>query len=108
MKKVKTEPPVVLTKKVGTTLIVTFNRPEARNAMSARLYSECVHILDKAYLNPDIRCIILTGAALLVSLSIFGIARGFEALIARGSFDLAWWILPNRKCRITFRRCGTG
>ena len=62
MRKTAAEPSVVLTKKVGTTLIVTFNRPEARNAMSAKLYSECVHILDKAYLNPSIRCIILTGA----------------------------------------------
>jgi hypothetical protein len=25
---------------------------------------------------------------------IFGIARGFEYFISRGSFDLVWWIVP--------------
>lgn len=61
MKKSAMEP-IVLTDRVDATLVVTFNRPDARNAMSADLYSTCVRILDAAYRDPQIRCVVLTGA----------------------------------------------
>ena len=52
----------VLTERDGHTLIVTLNRPERQNAingeMLVRLYDACV----EADTNPDIRCVILTGA----------------------------------------------
>jgi len=54
--------PAVLTELDGHTLIVTLNRPERQNAingeMLVRLYDACV----EADSNPEIRCLILTGA----------------------------------------------
>jgi enoyl-CoA hydratase len=52
----------VLTERDGHTLIVTLNRPERQNAingeMLCRLYDACV-LADE---DPDIRCLIITGA----------------------------------------------
>lgn len=41
---------------------VTLNRPEAMNATTDRLYSELQDLLPKLRENPDVGCIILTGA----------------------------------------------
>jgi hypothetical protein len=38
--------------------------------------------------------IILTGGALLISLIITGVARGFEYLFSKYSWVLSWWIVP--------------
>ena len=48
--------------RVGATLVVTMNRPEARNALSGAMLvglSDAWHEVDG---NPDIRCAVLTGA----------------------------------------------
>ncbi|MFM7068056.1 MAG: enoyl-CoA hydratase-related protein, partial [Actinomycetes bacterium] len=54
--------PALLTERQGHLLIITLNRPERQNAingeMLVRLYDACV----EADENPDIRCIVLTGA----------------------------------------------
>lgn len=54
--------PVVISELSGHVLTITLNRPEARNAMSAEMYSECVSVLRAADANPTVRCVILTGA----------------------------------------------
>lgn len=54
--------PVVLAKRKGHVLVVTMNRPDVRNAMSAVMYSECTSILRDADANPGVRCVVLTGA----------------------------------------------
>ena len=44
------------------TLILTLNRPEARNALSTEMLSTMVAAWDRVDNDPDIRCCILTGA----------------------------------------------
>jgi enoyl-CoA hydratase len=45
----------------GHTLILTLNRPEARNALSTEMLSIMVEAWDRVDTDPDIRCCILTG-----------------------------------------------
>jgi enoyl-CoA hydratase/carnithine racemase len=53
---------VVLSRLDGQVLIVTMNRPDVRNAMSAAMYSELTAVLRNADRNTEVRCVILTGA----------------------------------------------
>ena len=43
-------------------LTLTMNRPEARNAMSGEMTAAMSEQLASAELNPEVRCIVLTGA----------------------------------------------
>ena len=43
-------------------LTLTLNRPEARNAMSGEMTAALARTLAEAELNPEVRCIVLTGA----------------------------------------------
>jgi enoyl-CoA hydratase len=51
-----------LVEQLGHTLIVTLNRPEARNALSSEMLSIMVAAWDRVDNDPDIRSCILTGA----------------------------------------------
>jgi methylglutaconyl-CoA hydratase len=46
----------------GPVAVLTFNRPEVRNAISRTLMAELEHHLDRAVVDPKIRAIVLTGA----------------------------------------------
>jgi enoyl-CoA hydratase len=54
--------PDALVEQRGHTLIVTLNRPEARNALSSEMLSIMVDAWDRVDDDDDIRCCILTGA----------------------------------------------
>ena len=54
--------PDALIEQRGHTLIVTLNRPEARNALSAEMLSIMVAAWDRVDNDPEIRTCILTGA----------------------------------------------
>ena len=54
--------PDALVEQRGHTLIVTLNRPEARNALSTEMLSIMVEAWDRVDNDPDIRSCILTGA----------------------------------------------
>jgi enoyl-CoA hydratase len=54
--------PDCLVEREGHTLIVTMNRPEARNALSAEMMQIMSEAWDEVNSNPDIRAAILTGA----------------------------------------------
>jgi len=54
--------PDALIEQRGHTLIVTLNRPEARNALSTEMLSIMVDAWDRVDEDPDIRTCILTGA----------------------------------------------
>ncbi len=41
---------------------ITLNRPEARNAMSGEMTSALAAVLENFELNPDVKCVVLTGA----------------------------------------------
>jgi enoyl-CoA hydratase len=56
------EPPHALVERAGHTLIVTMNRPEARNALSGEMLEIMSGAWDEVNANPDIRVAILTGA----------------------------------------------
>ena len=43
-------------------LTLTLNRPEARNAMSREMCNALAEQLAAAELNPDVRCVVLTGS----------------------------------------------
>ena len=46
----------------GPVLLIRLNRPEALNALNARLMTELVQTLTEADTNPEVRCIVLTGS----------------------------------------------
>lgn len=52
----------VLFERRGPVAWLTFNRPEARNAMTFAMYDELVRICDEVESDPDIRVLVLTGA----------------------------------------------
>jgi enoyl-CoA hydratase/carnithine racemase len=52
----------ILFERRGRVAWVTFNRPQARNAMTFAMYDEIVHICDEVEADPDIRVLVLTGA----------------------------------------------
>src|SRR6478736_4550849 len=53
----------LLTESDGKVLIVTMNRPERRNALSASMMEGMSAAWDEVNANPDIRVAILTGAS---------------------------------------------
>lgn len=57
-----TESPHALVEKRGQVLIVTMNRPEARNALSGEMMAIMRDAWDRVDADPDIRVAILTGA----------------------------------------------
>ncbi len=57
-----TESPHALVEKRGPVLIVTMNRPEARNALSGEMMAIMRDAWDRVDADPDIRVAILTGA----------------------------------------------
>ena len=54
--------PHCLVEKRGHVLIVTMNRPEARNALSSEMMAIMTEAWDQVDADPDIRVAILTGA----------------------------------------------
>ena len=54
--------PHLLTERIGHCLVVTMNRPEARNALSAEMLQLLGETWDRVNSDPDIRVAVLTGA----------------------------------------------
>ncbi len=54
--------PHALVERVGHTLVVTMNRPEAKNALSGEMMAIMSEAWDEVNANPDIRVAVLTGA----------------------------------------------
>lgn len=52
----------VLTERTGRTVILTLNRPEARNALTMNVVRDLGRGVDEAAADVDVRCIVLTGA----------------------------------------------
>lgn len=46
----------------GQTAIVTFNRPEARNAFNLKMWRELHHVMDDLSADDALRCVVLRGA----------------------------------------------
>lgn len=58
----ETGTPHVLYEQRGPVAWVTFNRPEARNAMTFAMYDALLHICDHVAVSEEIRVLVLTGA----------------------------------------------
>ncbi|NEK87396.1 crotonase/enoyl-CoA hydratase family protein [Blastococcus saxobsidens] len=54
--------PAVRTERVGATLVVTLNRPRARNAVDSDVATRVADALEAADADRDVRCVVLTGA----------------------------------------------
>jgi crotonobetainyl-CoA hydratase len=56
------EAPAALTERRGNVLIITINRPDARNAINAAVSTAVGDALAAAQADPDVRVVVLTGA----------------------------------------------
>ncbi|SPM35434.1 Enoyl-CoA hydratase/carnithine racemase, partial [Mycobacterium rhizamassiliense] len=56
------EQPAVLVERSGNVLILTINRPEARNAINAAVSIGLGEALDQAQNDPEVRAVVITGA----------------------------------------------
>jgi crotonobetainyl-CoA hydratase len=54
--------PAVLTERRGNVLLITLNRPAARNAVNAAVSTGLGDALDEAQHDPDVRAVVVTGA----------------------------------------------
>jgi crotonobetainyl-CoA hydratase len=85
-------PPAVLTERQGHILIVTINRPEARNAINAAVHVGIGTALDEAEADPEIRVVIVTGAgdkSFCAGADLVALSRG-EALQPEDKAQQAW------------------
>ena len=81
-----TDQPSVLTERTGATVVITLNRPDARNAVDADVAGRVADALDEADADRDVRCIVLTGAgekAFCAGADLKALGRG-EAPLAPG------------------------
>ena len=82
----------ILTERRGHVLIVTINRPEARNAVNAAVHVGIGIALDEAEADPDIRVVIVTGAgdkAFCAGADLVALSRG-GALAPDDKAQQAW------------------
>ena len=55
--------PAALTERRGNVLIITINRPEARNAVNSAVSTAVGDALQQAQDDPDVRAVVITGSA---------------------------------------------
>ncbi len=85
-----TEP--VLTETIGHTLVITINRPEARNSINAAVHLGIGEAMERAEHDPEIRVVVLTGAgdrAFCAGADLVALSRG-EALMPGEPEKAAW------------------
>lgn len=84
--------PAVLTERRGHVLIVTINRPEARNAVNAAVHVGIGTALEEADADPEIRIVIITGAgdkSFCAGADLVALSRG-EAIQPDDKAQQAW------------------
>ena len=87
-----TDAPAVLAERRGPILILTINRPEARNAVNAAVHVGLGEGLEQAEDDPDIRAVIVTGAgdqAFCAGADLKALSRG-ERLEPEDKAQRAW------------------
>lgn len=71
--------PAVLVERDGQVMVITLNRPEARNAVNRELAQRLGEAVEEADLDPEIRAVVLTGAggkAFCAGADLKAVARG--------------------------------
>ncbi|KTE38080.1 MULTISPECIES: crotonase/enoyl-CoA hydratase family protein [unclassified Sphingopyxis] len=87
-----TDAPAVLAERRGPILILTINRPEARNAVNAAVHAGLGEGLERAEADPEIRVVIVTGAgdqAFCAGADLKALSRG-ERLEPEDKAQRAW------------------
>ena len=82
----------ILTERRGHVLIVTINRPEARNAINAAVHVGIGTALETAEADPEIRVVVITGAgdkSFCAGADLVALSRG-ESLAPSDPDQLAW------------------
>ena len=82
----------ILTERRGHVLIVTINRPEARNAVNAAVHVGIGTALETAEADPEIRAVVITGAgdkSFCAGADLVALSRG-ESLAPSDPDQLAW------------------
>lgn len=82
----------ILTERRGHVLIVTINRPEARNAVNAAVHIGVGTALEEAEADPEIRAVVITGAgdkAFCAGADLVALSRG-ESLYPDDPAQQAW------------------
>lgn len=80
----------ILAERVGHVVLITMNRPEARNAVNAEMCRTVGALLEQADADPDVRAVVLTGAgdkAFCAGADLKAISRG-EAVVPP---EIAHW-----------------
>ena len=76
--------PTVLTERTGHVLLITINRPAARNALDLDVATRLADAFDAAEADPEIRCVVLTGAgdqAFSAGADLKAMARGERPIV---------------------------
>ncbi len=82
----------ILVERQGHVLVVTINRPEARNAVNAQVHEGLGDALEQAEHDPEVRALILTGAgdkAFCAGADLVALARG-EPIVPPDKAKRAW------------------
>jgi crotonobetainyl-CoA hydratase len=82
----------VLAEKLGSALVITINRPEARNAINAEVHTAIGLALEEAEADPDVRVVIITGAgdkAFCAGADLKAVAKG-ESIYPEDTTQRAW------------------
>jgi enoyl-CoA hydratase len=88
--------PVLLTETDGGVRTITLNRPAARNALSNDLSARLVEALHAAEDEPDVGCVVLTGADPAFCAGVDLKEAGVRGLPSGGVIDARnspWWVL---------------
>lgn len=88
--------PTVLTEYRGNVLLITINRPKARNALDRDVATRLADAFDAAEADPDIRCVVLTGAgdqAFSAGADLKAMARGERPIVpGREHYGMAGFV----------------
>jgi crotonobetainyl-CoA hydratase len=87
-----TAKPAVLAEQRSNVLLITINRPEARNAVNAAVHLGIGEALERAESDPEIRVVILTGAgdkAFCAGADLVALSRG-ERIAPQDKAQAAW------------------
>ncbi len=88
----QTSSEAVLVERRGHVMLVTINRPEARNAVNASVWERCGQALEDADNDPEVRVVVITGAgeqSFSAGADLKAIARG-ESVASDDPVKQAW------------------
>tara|TARA_B100001029_G_scaffold23171_1_gene15841 strand:- start:1832 stop:2653 length:822 start_codon:yes stop_codon:yes gene_type:complete len=91
MKKIDTGTDHLLLEKGDGIAVLTMNRPEARNAMSGEMNEAMQRILAEVEVDPDVRCVVLTGAGkgFCAGGDVKGMASSGDGTVGQNTIDAA-------------------